>query len=224
MSQKVQNEVATEVALSATEKFFEKYGKAIVITLVVLLVVAVGGFSIKHYVLDKNEVAAQELIVAAQGHLNGQNPDYKLALEGDENGAGFLDVIEQYGSTDAGNIANHYAGVCYLHLGDLENAAKYLKEYDSVRGSILAEIINAQNLGLQGDVAVELGKYEEAAELFGEAVEASHNDYTTPYYLYKQALALQAAGKVAEAKECCKALLKSFPNTLEAREADKLLY
>ncbi len=224
MSQKVQNEVATEIALSATEKFFEKYGKAIVITLLTLLVVAVCSFSIKHYVLDKNEVAAQELIVVAQGHLDNQDPDYKLALEGDENGAGFLDVIEQYGSTDAGNIAKHYAGVCYLHLGDLENAEKYLKEYDLVRGSVLAQIINAQNLGLQGDVAVELGNYEEAAKLFEEAVEASHNDYTTPYYLYKQALALNAIGKTAEAKECCEAILKSFPNSMEAREADKLLY
>ncbi len=224
MSKKNQNEVATEATLSATEKLFEKHGKKIVITLVVLFLLAIGGFTYKYFVLDKNEAAAKELIVTAQSHLSGEAPDYKLALEGDENGAGFLDVIEQYGSTNAGNIANHYAGVCYLHLGDLENAAKYLKEYEEVDGDILAQIINAQNLGLQGDIAVELGKYAEAVELFGKAVKASHNDYTTPYYLYKKALALEAIGKVAEAKTCCENIVKLFPTSLEAREADKLLY
>ena len=40
---------------------------------------------------------AAERIAEAQYRFEEQNPDYQLALEGDANGAGFLDVIEEYG-------------------------------------------------------------------------------------------------------------------------------
>ncbi|MBR6655694.1 MAG: tetratricopeptide repeat protein [Alistipes sp.] len=225
MSKKIQNqeEIAVNEVVSKTEKWFEENGKKVIITLVALIILFAGGYAYKYLVMDKNETAAAELIVAAQEHLKGENPNYELALNGNESGAGFLEVIEQYGSTDAGNIAKHYAGICYLRLGDLGNAAKYLEEYDAVGGSVICGIINAQNLGLQGDVAVEKKEYEKAADLFEEAVEESENNYTAPYYLYKQALALVAAGKNAEAKACCQTLIEKYPNSMEKSAAEKLL-
>ena len=218
-----QEEVAVAEAVSKTEKFFEENGKKVVIALVVLLLLVAGGYAYKYLVMDKNEVAAAELIVAAQEHFSGEAPNYDLALNGDEAGAGFLAVAEQYGSTKAGNLAKHYAGICYLHLGDLEKAAEYLAKYKAVRG-LAAEVVNAQNLGLQGDVAVEQGDYEKAAKFFTKAVKASENNYTTPLYLYKQGLALAAAGKVEEAKACYKAITEKYPNSAESRDAEKLLY
>ena len=225
MTKKVQNqeEVIVAEAVNKTEKFFEENGKKVIIILAALIIVIAGVVGYKFLVVDKNETAAAELIVNAQELLNGETPNYELALNGDDKGAGFLDVIEQYGSTKAGNIANHYAGVCYLHLGDLENAAKYLKAYDAVGGSVVAEIIDAQNIGLQGDIAVEQGNYEEAAKLFAKAVKTSDNEYTTPCYLYKQALALEAAGKIEEAKACCQTLIEKYPNAMEKNAAEKLL-
>jgi TolA-binding protein len=225
MTKKIENqeELVVAEAVSKTERFFEEDGKKVIIAIVVLLLLVGCGYAYKYLVVDKNEAAAQELIVAAQSNFSGENPNYELALNGDESGAGFLDVIEQYGSTDAGNLAKHYAGICYLRLGDLENAAKYLKKYDAVGGSVVAEIIDAQNIGLQGDVAVEQGNYEEAAALFAKAVKVSDNGYTAPYYLSKQAAALEAAGETAKAQECYKAITEKYPNSAEAREADKLL-
>jgi tetratricopeptide (TPR) repeat protein len=172
--------------------------------------------------MDKNEAAAAELIVAAQEHFSGEAPNYDLALNGDESGAGFLAVAEQYGSTKAGNIAKHCAGICYLHLGDLENAAKYLAQYKTTRG-LAAEVINAQNLGLQGDVAVEQGNYEKAVALFKKAVAASENNYTAPLYLYKQVLAYAALGNKAEATKCLETLQADYASSTEAREAEKVV-
>lgn len=54
------------------------------------------------------------MIAEAQYRFEATTPDFELALVGDENGAGFLDVIEKYGSTPSGNLAKHYAGICYL--------------------------------------------------------------------------------------------------------------
>ena len=225
MTKKVQNqeEIVVAEAVSKTEKFFEENGKKVIIALVALLLLVAGGYAYKYLVMDKNEVAAAELIVAAQDNFAGETPNYDLALNGNEAGAGFLAVADEYGSTKAGNLAKHYAGICYLHLGDLEKAAEYLAKYKPVKG-LAAEVVNAQNLGLQGDVAVEQGNYEKAAQFFAKAVKASENNYTAPLYLYKQGLALAAAGKAAEAKACYKAITEKYPNSMESREAEKMLY
>ena len=225
MSKNVQNqeEVVVAEAVSKTERFFEENGKKVVVALVALLLLVAGGYAYKYLVMDKNEVAAAELIVAAQNNFAGETPNYDHALNGDESGAGFLTVVEEYGSTKAGNLAKHYAGICYLHLGDLEKAAEYLAKYKAVRG-LAAEVVNAQNLGLQGDVAVEQGDYAKAAKFFKKAVSASDNGYTAPLYLYKQGLALVADGDVEAAKACYKTLTEKYPNSTEAREAEKLLY
>ena len=225
MTKKIENqeEIVVAEAVSKTEKFFEENGKKVIIAIVALLLLVAGGYAYKYLVMDKNEVAAAEMIVAAQDNFAGETPNYDLALNGDETGAGFLAVAEQYGSTKAGNLAKHYAGICYLHLGDLEKAAEYLAKYKAVRG-LAAEVVNAQNLGLQGDVAVELGDYAKAAKFFKKAVAASENDYTTPLYLYKEGLALAAAGKAEEEKACYKAITEQYPNSVEARDAEKLLY
>ena len=225
MTKKIENqeEIVVAEAVSKTEKFFEENGKKVIIAIVALLLLVAGGYAYKYLVMDKNEVAAAEMIVAAQDNFAGETPNYDLALNGDETGAGFLAVAEQYGSTKAGNLAKHYAGICYLHLGDLEKAAEYLAKYKAVRG-LAAEVVNAQNLGLQGDVAVELGDYAKAAKLFAKAVKASANNFTAPLYLYKQGLALAAAGKAEEAKACYKAITEQYPNSVEARDAEKLLY
>ncbi|MBR4968568.1 MAG: tetratricopeptide repeat protein [Alistipes sp.] len=225
MTKKIENqeEVVVAEAVSKTERFFEENGKKVVVALVVLLLLVAGGYAYKYLVMDKNETAAAELIVAAQNNFAGETPNYDLALNGDESGAGFLAVADEYGSTKAGNLAKHYAGICYLHLGDLEKAAEYLAKYKAVSG-LAAEVVNAQNLGLQGDVAVEQGNYEKAVKFFKKAVAASENTFTAPLYLYKQALALAAAGDVEAAKACCKTITEKYPNTAEAREAEKMLY
>ena len=221
---KIQNpqDAAVVEAVSKTEQFFQENGKKVIIAVAAIVVVAVAGYLFKHLVIYANADKAAELIVDAQDRFAVENADYALALNGDENGAGFLDVVEQYGSTASGNIAKHYAGICYLRLGDLENAEKYLSMYKAVK-SIPAEVVNAQNLGLRGDIAVEKGEYEAAVALYKKAVAASANIYTAPLYLYKQVLAYAALGNKAEALKCLEALQADYATSIEAREAEKVL-
>ena len=221
---KIQNqqEAAVAEAVSKTEQFFQENGKKVVMAVVAIVVVAVAGYLYKSLVIDANAEKASELIIEAQDRFGVQNPDFALALNGDENGAGFLDVVEQYGSTAAGNLAKHYAGICYLRLGDLENAEKYLSMYKSVN-ELGAEVVNAQNLGLRGDIAVEKGEYEAAVALYKKAVAASENVYTAPLFLYKQLLAYVALGNKAEAQKCYDTLQAQYPMSVEAREAEKVM-
>lgn len=215
MTKKVNNQhedFATETT-SKIEKFFAKHGMKVVIALAVVLV-AVGGLFIWKYIHGKKEVAASEAIWQKQANVSVATPDHQLIIDG------FLSVAKNHEGTKAGNIANHYLGIQYLRIGDFANANKYLKAYEPVEGSVYAEIINAQNIGLQGDVAVELGNYAEAAQLFSKAVATSSNPFTAPYYLYKQALALEATGDVEGAKACYKTIVEKYPESVEYVEAE----
>ena len=162
------------------------------------------------------------MIAQAQARFEAENPDYELALNGDANGAGFLDVIDQYGSTPSGNLAKHYAGICYLKSGDVEQAALYLAKFSPVKG-LPGALINAQNYGLQGDVAVEQGNYAAAVKFYEKAVKAADNNMTAPLYLRKAGLAEKAQGNNERAAALFQRILDNYPSSMEAREAEKLL-
>ena len=136
-------------ALVETESYFEKNWKKLTIALVVVLL-AVGGWFVYSnvYVKGESEKASSAMFVAQQLFAEEQ---WENALNGDGTCAGFLEIIENYGNTPEGNIANYYAGICYFKSGDMENAKKYLAEYSATKGSPNT-IINAQCYGLQGDI------------------------------------------------------------------------
>lgn len=209
-------------AMNSTELFFERNGRRIILIFGCLLVVAALVYGYRSLITAPRAEKAAELIAEAQYRFEAENPDYELALNGDANGAGFLDVVEQYGATPSGNLAKHYAGICCLHLGDLERAAEYLAKYSPVKG-LPGAIVNAQNYGLQGDVAVERGDYAAAVKFFEKAVAAADNNLTAPMFLRKGGLAQLAAGNQAAAEALFERILTDYPASVDAREAEKLL-
>lgn len=209
-------------AMNRTELFFENNGRKLTYVFLALLAAAALVFGYRALIMQPRAEKAAEMIAEAQTRFEAENPDYELVLSGDANGAGFLDVVDQYGSTPSGNLAKHYAGICYLRQGDLENAAAYLAKFSPVKG-IPGAIINAQNYGLQGDVAVEQGNYAAAVKFYDKAVKAADNNLTTPMYLRKAALAEQAQGNTKRAAELYERILASYPASMDAREAEKLL-
>lgn len=213
---------ALGAAMNKTELFFENNGKKVVYVLLALLVLAALVYGYKSLIADPRVERAAAMISEAQNRFESEPADYELALEGDENGAGFLDVVGQYGSTPSGNLAAHYAGLCYLHLGDLENAAKYLSKFSTVKG-LPGSLINAQNYGLQGDIAVEQDDYAAALKYYDKAIKAAKNNFTAPMYLRKAGLAARAKGDAALAAKYFRQLVDYYPATQEGREAEKLL-
>ena len=201
-------------AMNKTEFFFEKNGRMLSYVFLGLLVLAALVFGYRALIVSPRAEKAAEMIAEAQYRFEDQNADYALALEGDANGAGFLEVIEKYGSTPSGNR--------YLKAGDLENAAKFLARYSPVKG-IPGALINAQNYGLQGDIAVEQKDYAKAVKFYDKAVAAADNNLTAPMYLRKAGLAEQAQGNGAKAAAYYEQILTSYPASMDARDAEKLL-
>lgn len=209
-------------AMSKTELFFENNGKVISYGIFGLLLIAAVIFGYKTLIVEPKMEQASDMLANAQLIFEQATPDYDAALNGNDSGAGFLEVIENYGSTPAGNLASHYAGICYIKLGDLNNAAKYLAQYKAV-DEIPAYVINAQNIGLQADIAVDKGDYATAMTLYNKAVESSQNSYTAPLYTYKAALVSIEVGEKAKAIELFEKIISTYPNSVEARSAEKYL-
>ncbi len=209
-------------AMNKTERFFEENGRKMSYIFLGLLALAAVIYGYRALVSQPRAQKAAELIAEAQARFDAQTPDYALALNGDDNGAGFLDVIEQYGSTPSGNLAKHYAGICYLKQGDLEQAAALLAAFKPVKG-LPGAIVNAQNYGLQGDVAVERDDYKRALSFYEQAVKAVDNNLTAPMYLRKAGLAAQAAGENERAAAYYQRIMDEYPASMDARDAEKLL-
>lgn len=209
-------------AMNRTELFFEENGRRIGYVFLGLLILAALVFGYRMLIAQPRVEKAAEMIAEAQYRFEGETPDFELALTGDANGAGFLEVIEKYGSTPSGNLAKHYAGICYLRQGDLENAAAYLAKYKPVKG-LPGALVNAQNYGLQGDIAVEQQDYARAVKFYEKAVEAADNNLTAPQYLRKAGLAERAQGNTERAAAFFEQIVDSYPASMEARDAEKLL-
>ncbi len=110
-----------EQTLTNTEQFLEENYKPILTGLGVIIVLIGIGWLGKLY-LNKRNDEAQSQMYQAERYL--EMDSLKLALNGDGNYLGFLDIASDYKYTPAGNLARYGAGICYLHLGDFENAIR----------------------------------------------------------------------------------------------------
>ncbi len=204
------------------ENFFEKNSKMVVVAIVVIFVLAAAIFGYKKVIVEPRNVKGQEMLFEAQYRFESQTADFALALNGDENTPGFAQVVEQYGNTPAGNLARMYAASCALRLGDFDQAQKYINSYKNVKG-VPGAIINAMAAGIKGEIAVEKGDNAGAAKLFEQAAKSNENDFTTPMYLRKAALAYRAAGDAAKADALLKVIAEEYPSSFDARDAQKLV-
>ena len=83
-------------AMNKTELFFQKNGRLVTYIFLALLVIAALVFGYRSLIVQPRIEKAAEMIAQAQARFEAENPDFELALQGDANGAGFLDVIDQY--------------------------------------------------------------------------------------------------------------------------------
>ena len=204
-----------EHALSKTEQFIEDNQKTLSIITLALILIVGGYWGLKKLYFQPLEQEALNSIYAAQNYF--ERDSFKLALNGDGNSLGFLDVIDEYGSTDPGELAQYYAGICYLHIGDYEQAIEYLSDFSSDD-----ELINATKDGAIGDANLELGNKEEAISYYEKAADID-NEVTAPTYLMKLGLLYEDMGNKSKALEAYSMIKKQYKSSPEARSIDKYI-
>ena len=205
-----------EETLTRTEQFIEENQKSLM-TIVGAIVAIVALFSVyqNFYIAPMEEEAQAEMYMA---ELYFQKDSFNLALNGDGQYLGFLDVADDYSSTNVGQLANYYAGLCYLNTADFDNAIEYLGDFSS--DDI---VLSSLALGCMGDAYMELGDVDAALDAYASAVSNSSNDFTAPRYMMKQALIHDANGDSDKALNLYKSIKNDYKTSREANGIEKYI-
>lgn len=204
-----------EQTLSKTEHFLEENYKTLLTGLAVIIVV-VGLVWLGKIYLNKRNDEAQSQIYQAEKYL--EMDSLSLALNGDGNYLGFLDIAKEYKLTNTGNLARYSAGICYLHLGQYQDAIDFLNKYkkkDKVIGSLA--------IGATGDAYVELGNTEKGIALYLEAADYGKNSFNTPIFLMKAGELYELDGKYAEALKVYERIENEYPESTEGTSVEKYI-
>jgi len=210
---------------SRSEQWIEKNSKVLFTALAVIAVVIVGYQLYTKFVQEpKEKEAADELAYPKaffdQAQTNAVAADslYNLALEGTDGKYGLIDIIDTYGSTDAGNLAKYMAGISYLRINDYQNAIEQLSNF-----STEDEMLGAIAKGNIGDAFSQINQAEEAFNYYIKAANFNSNEVTTPFYLQKAGNTAMDLGNYAKAEELFTRIKEDFPNSDEGQKINSYI-
>lgn len=152
--------------------FIEKYGKQCAIGIAAVLVVVFGWMGYKSLIAEPKEAAANDAVPAAQ-KMQQDSISVASSLKAAQS------VIDEYGGTDAGNLAHLYAGIALYNQGKYQEALDQFKDFDmcddqNVSGTVYSAIANCQAC---------LGQHSEAAQNFEKAAANTGNIDLTVMHL-----------------------------------------
>ena len=213
MAKEIKNENAEAVveAISKTEKFFNENGKLLVGIFAAVVIVCAGVFCWFKFVNQpKVEEALGQMAVAEQNFRQG---NYETALNGDKKTyPGYAKIASEYSITDAGNLANIYAGICYANLGKTKEAIKSFESF-STQGD---ETVSPAALGALANCYATDGQVDKAIATFKKAADMANNVSLSPAFLIEAGKLLESQKKNEEALELYNKVKNDYPTCTQA--------
>ena len=195
--------------------FEENRSQLITYSVVLAVVIAVGVFFVSHRI-QNNQKAGSELSKIMNVYDSGS---YLEAIEGKKGAeVGLKSIVENYGSTENGEIAKIYLANSYNRLGKYDEAFKYYKDYD---GSI--KIYEATALAGQAGYYADKKDFVKAADLYLKASRVSDENVLNPEYLYHAGVNFLNANNNEKAKEAFAKIKKDYQTSPEARKVNPYL-
>lgn len=198
--------------LQGIQLFYEKNKKMITYAGGAIVAVVAALVYWNFYYMPEQEKEAANEVMWAQKYFDIDS--FNIAVkggkmvytaDGQKQMMGFEQVSEEYGMTKNGNLANYYAGICYLRTGKFEQAIEKLEKY-----SLKDELIAPMALGAIGDSYMELNKIDDAIKYYLKASEKSTNVFTTPMFLKKAGFAYEQKSNYAEALSLYERIEKEY--------------
>ena len=217
MATKEKETVEVEELVSRSELFIESNSKKIIFGILAIAVIVGAFLGYQHgYVAPQQKKAAAAMF---KGEQYFARDSFQLALNG--NGAdyeGFAAIADEYGFTDAGNLAKAYAGICYFKLGDNDKAIDMLKSF-----SANDQMVSPAIVGLIGDCYVNAGNVKEGISYFEKAAKSADNEVISPIYLKKAGIAYESLQQYADAVKSYTQIKEKYFNSMEAADIDKYI-
>ena len=228
MANKKQQEVIdVNETLNKSEAFILKYKKTIIAAVVALIAIIAALFIYQNYINGPREDKASTALGRGQEYFNAEQFD--KALNGDgANYAGFLKIASDYSNTDAGNLANLYAGLCYANLNKWEDAVKYLDQFSPADDAVVspaavAALGNAYAHVKQLDKAISALK--KAADMADSKGVDGVNNSIAPTFRMQAAELVESQGNKDEALKMYKEIKQKYSNSalVQSQEIDKYI-
>jgi tetratricopeptide (TPR) repeat protein len=197
------------------EAFFRKYRNVLLGVLAAILIVVLYLWYTNNKKGKDQEEAQQLMDKPTLWFTSGQD---SIALYGDFVNPGFLEIIDKYGKTASGNLANYYAGSIYLRTGEFQNAIKHL---DAVKPK--SQNVGANAKLLLGHAYAQAGDSLKAAEAYSDATTMTDNELLTPMYLKVAGDYHLVIGKYADAEKFYRRLQDDYPTSTEGRDAERFI-
>lgn len=177
--------------LERGEAFIKKNSKIFGGILIGVILLIAGVLYLQIDTQNKNTKAQAEMFQAVYYF---EQDSIEFALNGDGSNAGFLKIIDDYGRTDAANLAHFYVGSIYLSQGEFQKAVDHLKQF-----SADDFFVQARAHALLGDAYMELDNTKDAIAAYKRAINHKENKFFAPRYLSKLAVAYEEAGDLDNA-------------------------
>lgn len=199
------------------EQWIKDNSKLVIGVLAVIILLPLGYLGYQKYILEPKEIEAEDAMFAAEQYFAQEN--WQGALDGGEDFTGFLAIIDDYSGTKSSNLAHYYAGICYLKLGQFNEAVEQLEDF-----STNEPLLSSVAYGALGDAYRELGESEKAVKNYEKAANSKPTTFSAPIYLKKAGLTYEDdLQDLDKALACFEKIEKEYPNTREGQEAMKYI-
>ena len=213
----IQDPLDLDQAMSSSEAFIIKYKNKFLAGIAAIVIVVGGVLGYQHFISEPNEKKASEALFRGEQYFMADN--YEYALNGDSLGyEGFLKVADKFGGTDAGKLANAYAGICYAQLGQYENAVKFLDKF-----SAEDQLVSPALMGTMGNCYIQLGQLDKGAATLMKAADKANSHSLSPIYLIQAGQVYEKLGKKSEALKAYQAVKEKYFNSYQSMEIDKYI-
>ena len=213
----IQDPLDLDQAMSSSEAFIIKYKNKFLAGIAAIVIVVGGALGYQHFVSEPNEKKASEALFRGEQYFMADN--YQYALNGDSLGyEGFLKVADKFSGTDAGKLANAYAGICYAQLGEYENAVKFLDKF-----SADDHLVNPALMGTMGNCYIQLGQLDKGAATLMKAADKANSHSLSPIYLIQAGQVYEKLGKKSEALKAYQTVKEKYFNSYQSMDIDKYI-
>lgn len=195
---------------AAQGAYIVEHKNAFIAGLVVLALIIVAIFGGKKW-MDGRESKAQTYLTQGQTYM--AQGEFAKALNGEGKYPGFTKIAADYSFTDAANLANYFAGLCYFKEHKIKEAIQALESFSPQND----HSISAQATAALANAYAQDGQIEKAADTFLKAADIADNAAMSPEFLVQAGELFIKADQKDKALKAFKEVKEEFPTSVYAQ-------
>jgi len=217
ISQRVIKEDTLLTKYYTTQTWFEENKKRLSTIGLIVAAVILGVWFYVNNARNNNEKAMNDLAKVFEYYDNGQ---YQVAINGlpEKNIPGLQTIVDNYGSTKAGNLAKFYLANSFFNM---QNYDKALELFDDVSTGV--EFVSISAIAGEAACYEAKGDFAQAAKYFEKAGKESSADPNAADNLVCAARNYVKTGDKTRAIELYKLVKEEYAQSAAARDAERFL-